>query len=144
MLVLQPKPRKVESPESLLPCPGGLNLACFCAFCSSRVFPEKTASGDLSRILVETAKKKCLSPLLGCFIEGLFVFGRKKRPTTKRGGKLAKMKQSGLGISRKIEIHDFLQQLHLEKILRKFYCFLLPKGGNTPKSWIECCFSLKV
>lgn len=138
MLVLQRKPRKVKSPESLLPCPGGLNLACFCPFFPG-AFPRNCKRRFVRILVCLNGEKKCLSPLLGCFIEGLFVFGPEKT-ANKRGGKLAKMKQSGLGSPRKIEIHDFLQQLHLEKILRKFYCFLLPKGGNAQKSWVVLFF----
>ena len=98
MLALLRKPRKVESPESLLPCPGGLNLACFCPFFSSGVFPEKTASGDLSRILVENGEKKCLSPLLGCFVEGSFAFWARKNGQQQSGVvNFRHWKQSGLG-----------------------------------------------
>ena len=144
MLVHPTKTTEGRAPRKPSTVPGWSQPGMFLSFFPRGVFPEKTASGDLSRILVclNGEKTNCLSPLLGCFVEGLLVFGRKKRRTTKRGGELAKMEQSGLGSPRKIEIQDFCSNFTSTKILRKFYCFCCQKGA-TPQNLGLCCFFIK-
>lgn len=60
-------------------------------------------------------EKNGLSPLLGCFVcWEIFCFWAGKNDQQQSWVvNFRHWKQSGLGISRKIEIHDFPQQLHL-------------------------------